>query len=352
MKQGKSLIELATEIERQKTAAQDFVADSRSIVMLDDATLTMRLDTREPMPIADTAHRQIGDRTKIPAIYYDRMLKDAPDLLADNVNRWFQEQPERRMLRTLDGRLRAFLSDRYQRIDNHHVANVVLPILLQTPGIEVMSTEITERRMYIKAVTHKVQAEVKSRRVGDIVEAGIIISNSEIGMGSLSVLPFFHFLVCTNGMVRNKDGLRKYHVGKRNDIIEGEFMVLSDNTKRLEDAATLSKVGDVMRSALDQVQFNEAVERMQAATADRIMGSPVKAIEVLGQSFGFAESERTDVLRHLIEGGDLSRYGLMNAVTRTAADLSSYDRATEFETMGGAILDITPANWSRIAEAA
>jgi len=34
------------------------------------------------------------------------------------------------------------------------------------------------------------------------------------------------------------------------------------------------------------------------------------------------------LLRHLIEGGDLSQYGLINAVTRTAEDAKFYDRAS------------------------
>ena len=41
-----------------------------------------------------------------------------------------------------------------------------IPILAGTPGIEIVSSEITERKLYIKAVTHAVRAEVKSRRVG------------------------------------------------------------------------------------------------------------------------------------------------------------------------------------------
>ena len=41
------------------------------------------------------------------------------------------------------------------------------------------------------------------------------------------------------------------------------------------------------------------------------------------------------MLRHLIEGGDLSAYGLVNAVTHFAQDVDDYDRATEFEALGG-----------------
>jgi hypothetical protein len=69
------------------------------------------------------------------------------------------------------------------------------------------------------------------------------------------------------------------------------------------------------------------------------MGS-VKArpVEMLAQRYRLNEDERGGVLRHLIEGSDLSLWGLSNALTRTAQDCQSYDRSTEFETLGGNLL--------------
>ena len=59
------------------------------------------------------------------------MRKEAPEPLATNVNEWFHNKPERRMIRTLDGQARAFLSDRYRRLDNYDLASTVLPILIE-----------------------------------------------------------------------------------------------------------------------------------------------------------------------------------------------------------------------------
>jgi hypothetical protein len=366
MKTGKSLVELATEIQRQAAAKVDYVADTRKLMVTptpaalhpNDSTaaggmwLNIQNGDSKVVGINSLAHRQIAERVGIPAKYYDRMMNESPTLLATNVNHWFQQSPETRMIRTLDGRARAFLSNRYQRIDNHHVAEVVLPVLSETPGIEIMSTEITDARLYIKAVTHRVQAEVKSRRVGDLVEAGVMISNSEVGLGAISVQPFFHFLVCLNGMVRNKDGLRAAHVGTRLDADEALATILADDTRKVLDRGVLLKVRDVVRAAMDEARFKDAVAAMQEQTNQVVQGDPAKAIEVLADDFGMLDSERASVLRHLIEGGDLSRYGLMNAVTRTAEDLPNYDRATEFETMGGRILDLPRNQWERYAKAA
>lgn len=357
MKTGKSLIELATEIERQAASKVDYVADTRRLAMVPfDHDGTMRLEMRNgettSMKVGGLAHRQIGERVQVPAKYYDRMLKESPQLLAANVNHWFQAQPEKRLVRTLDGSARAFLSNRYQRIDNAHVAEVVLPVLAKIKDVEVVSAEVTESRLYIKAVTHAVRATLKSRRVGDIVEAGVVISNSEVGLGAIAVDPFFHFLVCLNGMIRKKEGMRAAHIGTRVDGDEYLAEILADDTKKAIDSSVLLKVRDVVRAAMDRVSFDKAIAAMQETTTQMVTGDPAKAIEILADDFALQDTERSGVLRHLIEGGDLSRFGLMNAVTRTAEDVESYDRATEIETMGGRLLDLPASNWSRIAEAA
>jgi len=53
-------------------------------------------------------------------------------------------------------------------------------------GARIESCELTDTRMYIKVVNERIQTEVVP---GDIVQAGILISNSEVGMGSVSVKP-------------------------------------------------------------------------------------------------------------------------------------------------------------------
>ena len=45
--------------------------------------------------------------------------------------------------------------------------------------------------------------------------------------------------------------------------------------------------------------------------------------------------EASGILGHLAAGGNLSRWGFANAVTRYAQDVESYDRATELEKLGG-----------------
>jgi len=349
MKTGRTLTALAAEIERQAKEKRDFVAPTRGLTLLD--TLDLKVGEMGSFGLNELAHEQIGDRLAIPRDYYQRMRSTAPGLLTTNVNHWFQNKPEQRMVRTLDGRVRAFLSERYRPLDNLDLAEAVLPTFGEM-RLDVKSAEITERRLYLKATFPMIQTEIKK---GDVVEAGLIISNSEVGCGALSVQPMIYRLVCTNGMIAADMGTRRNHVGRGyggngDDGSVSEFF--TDKTRALDDAAFFSKIKDVVKAVMKQEVFDRIVNRMRAAAGDVIKGDPIKAIEVTQKRFGLMEGEKTSVLRHLIEGGDLSRYGVLNAVTRTAQDVESYDRATELERIGGKVLELPASEWKVIAEAA
>lgn len=99
------------------------------------------------------------------------------------------------MIRILDGNVRAFLSDRYRRIDNLELLEAVLPIIKEMKRTEIISSEVTPTNMYIKVINKKLKAQVG---LNDIVQAGLVISNSEVGLGSLKVEPLIYRLICKN----------------------------------------------------------------------------------------------------------------------------------------------------------
>ncbi len=60
-----------------------------------------------------------------------------------------------------------------------------------------------------------------------------------------------------------------------------------------------------------------------------------------------------NINKHLIEGGDLSRFGLANAVTRAAQDDEiDYDQASNMERMGGQLIELPQGEWRTLALAA
>lgn len=67
---------------------------------------------------------------------------------------------------------------------------------------------------------------------------------------------------------------------------------------------------------------------------------------------GATDQEAKGILQSLIEGADLSAWGMLNAVTAQAHTATNYDRSVELETAGGALLDLAPNQWREILEAA
>ena len=79
-----------------------------------------------------------------------------------------------------------------------------------------------------------------------------------------------------------------------------------------------------------------------------ITGRVQDVIELTGKTFGINQDEQDSVLKYLIEGGDLTKYGLSNAVTRASQDIESYDRATEFENLGWTIATLPQEQWKAL----
>ena len=360
MRTGKSIVELAQEIERQKEAAKDYTVMSTAMSMeVQDAKPKLKLNGREDrnlfFGVGPVAHDHLSTKLDIPKRYYDRMLNSNPELLSHNVNVWLKAEaaPEKRLVRTLDGTARAILSDRYRRIDNKMIAEAALPILMGMENLQVMSCELTERRMYIQVVTPKVQGEVKK---GDVVQMGLLLSNSEVGCGSVRIEPLIFRLACLNGMVMSY-AMKRHHVGRRIDIgfdgdEEGET-IFRKETLITEDRAIFMKVQDTVRHAFNELAFQKELDTLRVAA-----GIPIETIQLedsvkeVTKKYVLSKDEGAGILRNLITGGDLSKWGLANAVTSLANNPEiGYDRAVELERVGGEVINMNPADWKKVSRA-
>ena len=341
MKQGfKNVQELYLKLEEQRDHRKDIIADTRSLVINTTSGLsTISVSTGNDIlaySVSDVAHRQIADRLGVPFKYYDRMRLEYPALLDQNINGWLQKQPEKRMLRTLDGRLRAFLSDRYRRLDNLELVDHVLPVIAQMKGCSIESCDITETHLYMKVINKIMKAELTP---GDVVQAGFVISNSEIGLGALKVEPLVYRLVCRNGMISKDLAHKKYHAGRQVEDTDAAYELYSDETLAADDKAYFLKVQDIVSAAVDEARFSLTVDKMRASMNVPTGDNPVKTVEVLGDKYILNKTERATILRHFIMSNDYTAFGLVNAVTRCSQDIPDYNRATELERLGGTLLD-------------
>ena len=355
MKQGMTITDMATEIERQVETRKDYLAPTTKLKLVPkpEAGVTFSGLNGGEYGIRPFAHSQIAGETNIPKAYYDRMLTQSPDLLAENVNHWFNKEPKTRMVRTLDGNVRAFLSDRYRPLDNYDLMRAALPVAREK-NLRVVSSALTDTRLYLKATDPTLTAPAIRPKVrGDVVEAGIVLRNSEIGDGALAVESLLWQLSCLNGAIVGIS-LRKFHIGRKWVESEEVMAILSDGAKAAQDHAFWLTFKDVITAAFNPEIFHENVSKMNLAATRGIATVKIekvieKAVEVTLGAKG-NDTIKGSLLKNFVEGGDLTQWGLSYAMTLTAqAETLDYETATDLERAGGAIITLSDKEWEAVA---
>lgn len=361
MKQGTSFGELVRGVKAVADKRHDLIADTRSMQVgaRADGTLVLGIETGDglegPFDANGRFVQQVATWAGIPMAYAERMRAHAPKLLVDNLQTWLSNpdtlrkagkgsKSARRMVRTIDGTARAFLSDSYHRFDNWELLQRVIPVFEEIDqkhgGFRVESCNVDDDRLYIKLVLTGWTDSVGTLPNGkpDLIAPGIVISNSEVGLGSLTTSYMVYRLVCTNGLV-SQHAVRRYHVGRTQGVAD-DMVVLAQDTLAAMDSAFWLQVRDGLNSMVDPNRFARAVADFRAAKERPIVIEPDKSVEVLAKQSDLSEGEQSLVLRALLDGGDLTHFGMVNAVTLAAQHVDSYSRATAMEELGGRVLEM------------
>ncbi len=343
MKHGKTLKELAQEIERQQASKRDFIVPSAAMQMrVVENQLVLAMPTNsgsEMFGVGDTFHSQMSQHVGIRADYYERMKLQAPELLCQNVNTWLGKSGESRMIRTLDNKARALVSSKFKPMDNYDLVKNVLPLVAQY-DLRVESCEVTEKRLHLKLVSPGIMKKIKTAGVGDTIHFGLALRNSEIGLGLLGIDGLLWTLRCRNGAI-GENIATKYHVGQRQASGDASWEIFTDETKRLSDKAFWAQIKDAVKATLENAKerFDGWIKRVEKTT-EILLPSPTVAVEIAKEKYALSDAEGEGILHHLAIGGDLSLYGLFNAVTAFAQDKAlTYERATELEVVGGKMIE-------------
>ena len=342
MNQGMALSELASRLEHESSRKRDYITPASIVRYYPPHTIQMQSDQMAYQVLRPTNHAfgQITDYVGIPRKYVLRMRESAPNLLAENINVWLARDEKIRMVRTVDGELRAFVSDRYRRLDNIDLLKSVLPVLSEMQ-LTVRSSSLTATKMYLKFTMPRMQAEV---RPGDIVEWGCALSNSEVGDGSVVVQPFMLILHCTNGMMMNRI-VDTYHIGKKINPAEEESLFLTEETVEADDRAFWLKVRDTIGTVLSQAYFDTTIASLAEAAGTPITGQIKKVTEMVAARFVLTDPQSEVLFENLVREHDYTKWGLSNAVTAIANNTEDYEEATRLELIGGKIVNLASSEW-------
>lgn len=320
---------------------KDFVVSGGLRVGHDGNGLNLELNGSS-YGLSQTFIEQLASRIGAPKSFVEKTQGFSE--LAPLVNKLIGDDDA--MIRTNKDTARALLSAKYRRIDNLPVAKTVLAALQQSGRkFSVRAANVSPDKLHIKFVFPEIRSEVG---VGDVVESGIMVSNSEVGRGSFSVVPFIHRLACLNGMVVNQSKLGRRHTGSNLISNEGTFELFESDTMKAANDALMLQMRDLVLKSATEVGFESIVQRMREAQGMKIAGDPVKAVQNVIGITQMPKSAEGFLLRELAEGGlGFNKYGMVNAITAYAHEVSSFDDSVEFERIGGDVLDWTHAAWDR-----
>ena len=349
------LVALGKELKRQKNNSMDVIVDSQKIhaepgltvgkgeVVGEELKLVIP-EIKEGMksagkyPLTEWAHTQLAEKMGIPMKYYNRMLEAQRfGLLADNVNAWIHEK-EQRLIRILDGNVRAILSDRYRPMDNYDLLFAALEEFKQH-GVDIHRCDLSETNMYVKVIQPH---EIREIKENDKVVPGLVLSNSEVGSGGLKVEPFMLRLVCSNGLI-GEQVIRKVHIGERRDAGD----IWSDDTIRKKDEVLWSEVKDVIKASFDPTIFGEWVEKLKRGTEVEVE-SPTTAVDSVAAKYNITEDKKNDLLDFFTTQEAPTQWGLANAITRSAQQEDKAENQVELERAGNDIAILEPEEFLRL----
>lgn len=346
---------IISELGRVQASAQDIVVPASAFSLDYDGPEGVRVAIDEKIggdtafagvSIADkytighVAHSQIAAKMGIPARYYGRMLADEPRLLTQNVNTWNTATPRNHMLRTVDGRVRAVLSDGYRALDNFDCATQLGGVCMEA-GAQVVELSLNEEHFRFKALKTDWGFKVDNGRGGnDVLIPGITATNSEVGLGALSVAGWLRRTVCTNGMEvsRSLVKVQRIHLGERHDV----GLVMSDETRKLKDDALWAEVADMTRAMFDRELVAQLVARINSA-ASTMLDEPVKAVDAVARAHNLTEAQSAAIVAYMTrpaipetESGTL--WGLINGITQLG-HTAGLEEDARLQRVGGELLE-------------
>jgi len=362
-----TLADLADLLAKQQARKVDLIA-SPSMIRAEDGKLVIKgtdpiiepsgVTTADGVYyVTNVCDDGISERLGIPRAYLRRLRESNVALYDANINGWLSQETKPTMVRAFRsfeqggvGIARAYLSDRYSRLDNLDALAATLEGLSEA-GVELspenMTCDLTERRMTVRVTAPQIAALAPellkgyrspfTGQTGDenpTVFAGFILSNSETGGGAWTITPRLVVQVCDNGMKITKDAMRAVHIGVKQD----EGVLWSSDTQRKALDLVVARTRDAVAQFLNIEYMTKTIKKLTEAA-----GKPVETVDevkTMGKALALSEEHINGILGKFIKGGQMTVGGVSQAITAFAQEVEDADDAYLLETAGSKLLGV------------
>lgn len=251
----------------------------------DDGPSRLVLEIAEGTKEAIHSHAltQIAGRAGIPGKYLAELSTSENPILRslaleilESHYRGTDQALDRYLLRSVDGELRGFLSDKYRRLDNRPLLEA-FALACQEMGAVPVDGTASDVRVAMKAFLPYVLEPVPN----EVMLIGVEWANSDFGAAALTLSLVALRLWCTNKATM-QNALRNVHLGRRLD----ENISYSEETYRLDTQATVSAMRDTVKDLLSPNRVNALQETIKAASAVKATwhSLPKKVLDAMTKS--------------------------------------------------------------------
>lgn len=281
---------------------------------------------------------QLAGRAGVPAEYLRDLVGSKEDwkrgLGAQILGEHFHQGAPgmRHLVRTVNGQAKAFLSDKYRRLDSRPLATAMIEECNKI-GAQLVDGSMTETRVSLKAIIPMVYEPVQ----GEAIAFGVEWSNSDFGNGAHSVRAFILRLWCLNGATTDNN-LSQVHLGGK----LAEDIQFSQRTYALDTQTSVSALRDVVRGTLGDKGIAAQVQRIVTAQEQGITWNTVNArlTKVLHKNELKAAKdafESSDVIN--LPAGD-TMWRASNAISWIAKNTEDSERKLDLERAAGALVTV------------
>lgn len=245
----------------------------------------------------------LSDRTRT-IVVNERIQEAASERnMYSRLQRWRLLRPEAVDPKTYY--IRAVLSAKYAPMDDHRLLSM-LGEISEIKDARVKFADVEERRTSVKLVWPNRVTEVTP---GDPLAYSLLVQNSEVGCGAISLTGGVERLVCRNGMVAENTIFRLVHIGR-------------------DPHARLRLLAEGIREVLQKTdKFVQATRKATEALVDRPFDLLADLARENGWSEDFVQNAKRVFLSYRGESTlDATRWGVANAISASAAYLRGEGR--------------------------